>query len=545
MTLLGLAVAFGLAGSGFAAAPAHLTRFQLPFSQTVWSPGPALVAEASQRVLTKAPPWARSSLESALEECAADLAGRLPPPSTKVSARSVQDFHMVRQAAFDALVALEGLDIPEARKTPLRERLAEIESAADTGVRDHGRAVVASLSERLASEARSIGRTLTLTLDDGSLLAVKKESFPEREAAMTARAQAFGLPTAMVLPMKGEAVIIGAEKMNALVYLVAADRAAGHFSYLGDRLSRPDEVRRAALASIDQLAMLDRHGHGHTSLAALSHSGTKWDWDYWRVSVDLVESARYGPTNIHNWESALAFPNLRQNGLADFEHVDTWERLDKNRGFILGQNLVEWSLATLRAARNNGFSHDGAAALLAEGLRHWRTLLKGEAAASDSIDAAVLETSHKFYRFAAINEALPRWMRSGVNGFIGAVSVRPIARGEGVALPGGVVEPLIARAIMPLVASESTRRRDLTRPEKGELTHAFWGRLAIAVIPAMMAVMIVGLTGLAFHLATGRHMTGEAYAAIGVAYALDAARTCWRFARQASALRRGEVWRRE
>ncbi len=374
-----------------------------------------------------------SDWPAALERRAAELDGGKP-----ASSESVQSRHRLLQEVLDADIAVAGMDIPEPDKRLLRRDLHRLSGRFERAYAEDKRALLDRVSAQVDRAGELVGRTWTLPLEDGSVLAVKSQQNVQYEASMMARSRLFGLPTP--IPLSTKSWILAGKTRRALTYLVPASQARDYFSYHGSPLSGPAEeraagVRSSALLAIEQLATLERHGHFHSSLAAMSHTEARWEWDYWRVDDMLFFPIRFGPSSITHWPETLLYPNLRASGLADYEHVEEWKRKPNERAPIYGQNLSEWALATMRGAFENDMSAESAGRLVADGLLLWARLMVPRAA-SEADYARLRSVTASFARRFYFVERVDK------------TSLSVLAFGR---LPGLVIHSLLMNAISPLV----------------------------------------------------------------------------------------------
>ena len=263
----------------------NLDSFHSPLSSDL-AITPALGEDALARVMARSPALASSwagigvdrrhaLLAEALSAQATALARRLEAAvAAPGTAEAALAFHESAREALDALLVLETQSIPEKDSQWLREIFTAMRAEAESRFARESAALVAANMDRISSEAIQMGRTRFLKLEGGAVLAVKDQHHHAHERAMMSRAELFGLPAPVALPADQ-----GTEPI--LRYLLAPELARGYISYLGDRLSLPRserqaQIRQSALVAIDQMAILQHHGHRHASLIALSHSNAAW-----------------------------------------------------------------------------------------------------------------------------------------------------------------------------------------------------------------------------------------------------------------------------
>lgn len=520
-------------GAAIVGAPAagttlDLSAFRSPNNGEL-SLTPALAEDALSRVLARSPElsvsWSAAAaasrpalLAAALSVQAQDLERRLQAaPAAPGSAGAVIAAHALSRQALDALLLLETQAMPPDDARILRDRFTAARAEADSRFAAESARLLGANMERVEREARILGRTRLLDLDDGAVLAVKSQNSPAHEAAMMSRAELFGVTAPIPLP---------AGQDRVLHYLVPRELAGGYFSYLGQRLSLPKSerkprVREAALKVIDQLAVLQRHGHRHFSLAALSHSGGTWEWNYWRMSNSYFSLLRFGPTSLHNWRSGLRFPNMRLSGLADYEHVgvlapeDAFHRVDglqerekSLRYRILGQNLTEWSLTVMRAGLNNGLGLRWTAELLAEGLWRWGELMVpgGLPPAADRrvLKKAALSAARRYFTFTRLNAAMPQFLADFINAIVDINILSAVKRGEALVMPGAVVAPLVLDVVRPVAGAAAQEPDwDITLPRSSLMSTAGdWLIMAVRDLSGayIVAALLTAITSFALAL---------------------------------------------
>ncbi|HAM34823.1 MAG TPA: hypothetical protein DEB40_00750 [Elusimicrobia bacterium] len=403
------------------------------------------------------------------------------------------------------------------RDSTLRPRLADAKRKTDrlleAGVKD--------LVERTALRLETMdgirwqGRTAIAQLNDENVLALKFSHDKggedlHREGCLMKKARSFGLNIPFPLssprgfyswPFDGKSPAKeGLAGKKFLPYLLPKDLALGYLSYLGDalpsRLSRREKKRLVAYASrkaVDDLLVLKAHGYVHTSLSPLSHSEKRWDWRYWEQVV-----GRYGPSSIHNWRSALGFPNMRLSGLADWEHLEErdWTQDDA------GQALAEWSLATALAGVRNGLSRRATVSIMSGDLLHVaEQTLAGKFSAPidpDLLKKALRIFVGKFYRFYRLANILPQSWAGLINKCLNVHL--PIPRGEALAMPGKAIQELVMNAIKPYVEAYSG---EPVYPSSGEYNNSYYNDqlelmlIVIAMSTSALLYLAVGWIGLA------------------------------------------------
>ncbi|MBI4062274.1 MAG: hypothetical protein HY403_12700 [Elusimicrobia bacterium] len=532
----------------FAGAPAlpqaapgalDLSKFDSPLTGAV-SLTPALAEDALARAASRSPESDPASLPSAEAE---RLERRLQSASAAPgSAAAVLEFQQLAHEALDALIVLETR--PGTPDEALRRRLTSARAEAEERFAAESARLLEANAERMEREARSLGRTRLLDVDGGAVLAAKEQYHREHESAMMSRSRLFGLPAPTPLPGRAEE--------NTLYYLVPPALAPDYFAYLGDRLNLPRaergaRVRAAALKAVDQLSSLQRHGHRHQSLAALSHSEGTWEWDYWRTNTPYFALLRFGPTSIHNWRSALAFPNLRLSGIADHEHIEVVSAEDvghlrdgireyepARRFRLLGQNLTEWSFVVMQAGLKNGLSARWAADLLAEGLWRWgeRFLPGGLPPGADRslLRRAAGSAARRHYAFALLSAALPQFVSDAANAVVDMHVASALKRGEAPAMPGALVAPLVLDAVRPLAEAASKQPVSIsdlavvtTRSGRIAADNLFDLFLELAAVVAALTIF-VGVPLAAFGLVSWGHLVASFFAGLAAILVWNGAR---------------------
>lgn len=192
------------------------------------------------------------------------------------------------------------------------------------------------------------------------------------------------------------------------------------------------------MRSMDQIIELQRRNVLHSSLAAFSHGGSSWKWNFFRW-----EGLRFGPTAIHNWTEGFRYPNLRKSGLADWGHLRKEKLKPEQKAAIMGQNLFEWSLLVLHSAQINKLSSEIAVQLVIDGFEKFTDAYQVSDRAAllqKRVRNAVSATANRFslYRFVPHSK-----------------------------MPGLVVHPIIADAVWPLMNLVAPRPPDVITEPKG------------------------------------------------------------------------------
>jgi hypothetical protein len=302
------------------------------------------------------------------------------------------------------------------------------------------------------------GRTAVFSLADGNKLAVKfRKKYGaslDDEIKGMERAHAAGVSTPVPLGLvnssfPGAGAWLAKMKMGTdfLPYLLPKKSAADFFSYLGAELpadfhgNKSAAIGDAAARSMRDMVLLADRGFAHRTLAPMSHSEASWDWNYFRWNIN-----GYGPTSIHSWKKGLSYANLRMSGIADFEHIGTYDPA------TAGQNLTEWSLLVMLAGASNGLPVAETADILWHGYElHAASRIDPDSYLLDSVKLhrRLLAAANEFYRFHRRSAALPRWVIDLRNRLTGMVSVGTVERGEPLIMPGSTVRKLILDVVYP------------------------------------------------------------------------------------------------
>jgi hypothetical protein len=184
------------------------------------------------------------------------------------------------------------------------------------------------LSEHGACGVIRMGRTLVASLARGRLaiklcMRERDEIRLLHEAMMQEHLQGLGLSSRLPQPLGGLFRIeglpswieaeIGVSHARAICYIAGPD----YFQYLSDP-ALPEEKMKSGMASCaEDLARLAGVGMIHTSLIPLFHNRertTGGDCTY-RWNRKLAG-------RLDNWLESCRFPNLRQSGIADLEHIE-------------------------------------------------------------------------------------------------------------------------------------------------------------------------------------------------------------------------------
>ncbi|MDP3789180.1 MAG: UDP-3-O-acyl-N-acetylglucosamine deacetylase, partial [Candidatus Omnitrophota bacterium] len=144
-----------------------------------------------------------------------------------------------------------------------------------------------------------------------------------------------------------------------------------YFRYLNDEGLAYGEILNASKKNLADIVKLLKAGYIHTSPCALSHTTARnWVWDHPAM-----------PGEIRGLSKALAYPNMRLRGIADYEHIQPIEYQELRH--ILGQNMAEFILVMLSSGIKNNISDDEIYTILEEALRD----LYGNMGVSQSISA--------------------------------------------------------------------------------------------------------------------------------------------------------------
>jgi HEAT repeat protein len=447
-----------------------------------------------RRVLTQAglPPSALAGLpaesrparvEAAVADYVRGLVETPTAPSSDDPVRAVVELDVLQnrnQDALEALSLVRSEDAAALDRELLIHRAAKIHAALIA----HGDALAQQVLSTLSSQpgdaenaagagaAVWYGRSVVVPVgSDGSVVTLKFERpnkfSKENEGVGLWRARLSGLDAPVPLPSgKGYTRVADAPPRAELgtsytAYLVPGETAGKFFTYLGDPLPRQwslsrkaQAVRTAALSAVDDMRRLRENGWRHETLAPLSHSESRWEWDYWRESGMLTpwELPRRGPTAIHNWEEGLSFANIRLSGLADFEHLVPLATADQRK--TEGQNVFELIMLVIRAGYRDRLSSGRVAAILAETLRaHAAGFSDGGSVMIARLRQWLLLRGivQRFYAFYAAADAMPRSWVQKLNAIVSKNSQQALPVGAALSMPGEIVHPLIVDVIEPYV----------------------------------------------------------------------------------------------
>ncbi|HAM35909.1 MAG TPA: hypothetical protein DEB40_08275 [Elusimicrobia bacterium] len=406
---------------------------------------------------------------------AAEAAVQTRPTDNPV--RSIMELTSLKYRFEDMLAAakLMGLQGQGGIDRVLGRNFAEVNSALIARSEALSQKILAALPD--AADVVWHGRTAVVPVGaDGSALALKfakPGKGVEAEGAGMERAGRFGIDAPAPLPGRdGYVRPIDARSPQAqygtafMAYLLPGKLAGEFFSYLGDPLpldwsreQKAQAVRSSALRAVDGLLRLQENGWHHETLAPLSHSEAKWQWDFWRKAggTTFLELSRFGPSNIHNWEEGLSFANIRLSGLADFEHLAPSETRFSEDSLLrkdLGQNIFELSMLLIRAGYRNKLGAGQVSEILAEVLRRHASGIPG--GRPIEINRPVLfpllkGMIRRFYSFYAVARATPRFLVRHFNDAVSRASTQTIPEGAALVMPGEILHPLIMDVIKPYV----------------------------------------------------------------------------------------------
>lgn len=391
--------------------------------------------------------------------------------------QGIKDIRIVEYVILKDRVPLEERD---AVAKPLKRSATNLSEAFQKAA---GRLISEQL-QRLTdpSQGEWRGRTAVLPLKTGELLAFKwhqTSDSKDREAREMNRARSFGKEAPLPLPSPVNSIshrrADGRFRSGpSLIYLVAKERPRDEFAYLNDKMDsaltraeKADRLEEAALKSIKDMALLLKNGYIHGSLIPLSHSQAHWEWDFWRY---YKWERRFGPTSLHNWRSALSYPNLRLKGLADWEHlapVSSFERLDEHDGAhhahdiysAIGQNLFEWAVVVMDAGVVNGIPSSRIARILSKGIRvHAENFVPPELVAHwnwSAIARRLKSSSRKFRNFSWFAGLWPQHLSDRLNRYLSKnrffIFLKQVPNGESLVMPGSVLQPLVADVLDPYI----------------------------------------------------------------------------------------------
>ncbi|MCX5797490.1 MAG: HEAT repeat domain-containing protein [Elusimicrobia bacterium] len=416
-----------------------------------------------------------SAVKGYAERLAEEAAVKMRPAEDP--AQSIMELNSLKYRFEDMLAAVKLMEL---------ENQGDIERALDRDAAEVDSALIArsdALAQKIlsalprAADAAWHGRTAVVPVGpDGSAVALKFAKLNksvEGEGAGLERAGRFGVDAPAALPSRdGYVRPISDQSPQAeygtafMAYLLPGKLAGEFFSYLGDllpkdwgRKQKTQAVRSSALKAVDGMLRLHENGWYHETLAPLSHSEVDWQWDYWRPAVDhsVFELSRFGPTSIHNWVGGLSYANIRLSGLADFEHLKTFDtRSSDNKQVqkIVGQNIFELSMLVMRAGYRNKLGAGPISEILAEVLQRHAAGISGERPIEirrSVLLPLVTGVVRRFYAFSAIADAMPRFLVRRFNDAVSRVSNRAMPAGAALVMIGEIVHPLIMDVIKPYV----------------------------------------------------------------------------------------------
>ncbi|HSD56723.1 MAG TPA: HEAT repeat domain-containing protein, partial [Methanotrichaceae archaeon] len=211
--------------------------------------------------------------------------------------------------------------------------------------------LVSLLSKYGACSLMRMGRTLVAPLAKGRLaikLCVRDgdEIRLLHEAWMQKHLQGLCLSSRLPRPLGGLFRIdglppwieaeLGVSHARGICYIAGPD----YFQYLSDPALPEDEVRSGLASCAEDLARLAGIGLIHTSLIPLFHNRertTDGDCTY-RWNRKLAG-------RLDNWRESCRFPNLRQSGIADLEHIELHSQISSQAlQAYAGEHLFSMSL---------------------------------------------------------------------------------------------------------------------------------------------------------------------------------------------------------
>ncbi|MFA6093457.1 MAG: hypothetical protein WCU88_06440 [Elusimicrobiota bacterium] len=336
---------------------------------------------------------------SALDSAGQDSLGASPAARIEASSKKINALQDLWRIMHVLGKEGERLSIPlNASISAERKRLYEESSALI--------AAKAGMLTDDAGSARWRGRTADLVLEDGAVLSFKRHENQgelDEERKKMESALSFGIEAP--IPLLADFHYSGSKTIpthtpnvftlsaDFLPYVIPKELAQDYRAYLNDKLPAamsPEEkaakIESSALKAVDHMLLLLHNDRAHASLTALSHNGSKWEWDFWRWNPPFSGRLRWGPSFINHWKKGFFFPNIRHCGLADWEHIEYLDFFyqfhqhdDHGNGTVrhdsyslaLGQNLAELSFILIHSAAVNGLSHERTARIILSALKRY------------------------------------------------------------------------------------------------------------------------------------------------------------------------------
>lgn len=287
-----------------------------------------------------------------------------------------------------------------------------------------------------ASSPRVIGRTLICPLDDGRKLVIKLAQGMDEprdldyEAAMLTylgkNKELLGVVSDLPQPIRAfkdgclfklKALPLSPEKIHkqnihpekfAIAYLIPKD--IPYLTYLNDKELPTEEFYKAALRNIQDLARLARYLIIHQVLIPLYHSFE--DQDPYRIFIST------GAGRLERWIKSCEFPNLRVSGIADLEHLESFDHISPTEyRDKLGDQLFSWTLiiSSYFKLKHNFEEEKGLfKALLRDGFNTYYSIItQGESVLDECIDWESL--ANRMIEVMGRDE----WKHDGVNPDLG------------------------------------------------------------------------------------------------------------------------------
>jgi HEAT repeat protein len=415
----------------------------------------------------------QSAVEQYAKAVVAQTTARNEPPADPVHA--LVQLNALKHRCEDASSALKlvGPDVPRDLDRDLELQLANIRSELVVRGDELTAQVLSSLSDERSEGAVWHGRTAVVRLrDNGGAIALKfatPEKKVDHEGPLMDKASRFGITAPIALPGRdGYVRSVDSESpvrrygQAFVAYALPAELHEEFFSYLGDvlpenwsRRKKTDALGTAAARAVDGIIRLADNGWAHVTLAPLSHSEASWRWDFWRNTSreTIFEIPRFGPTAIHDWNSALSHANVRLSGLADFEHMRVFDET-LTPAKMIGQNIFELSLLAALGGYRNGISPSTIAKMLARTFQHFsdsRASGRQIQIEGGTLIPLLKNVIRRLYAFFFLSRFLPRPIARHFNRWVSSISASAVPENEPLVMSGELVHSLVMDIVKPFV----------------------------------------------------------------------------------------------